>query len=397
MKTRDGHLPTLIACFAHFDVCFMLWVLIGALGAFIFDGTHVDAAMKGLVVGVPVLTGSLLRIPLGVLSDRVGGRRIGLALLLFLFAPLSLAWRADGSLPTLLAIGLMLGTAGASFAVVLPLASRWYSAERQGLVMGIAAAGNSGTVLANIFAPRLAAAFGWHAVFGLAMIPLAAALLVFFLLARDAPGQVTTRSMTEYFATIGHPDARWLCFFYAITFGGYVGMSSFLPVFLRDQFAMTPVNAGSLTAIAAFAGSFSRPLGGYLADRFGGARLLQGVLLAVGAAYLMMSRLPAFAVAAPLIVAIMIALGLGNGVVFQLVPQRFRRHIGSVTGVIGAVGGIGGFLLPMLLGAMKQGLGSYGVAFAVLATLAAAGAVSIWSLQRPERERSWNRGLVPES
>jgi NNP family nitrate/nitrite transporter-like MFS transporter len=344
-----------------------------------------------------VLTGSLLRVPLGVLGDRIGGRRIGLALLLFLFAPLSLAWRGEGSLTTLLGVGLMLGTAGASFAVVLPLASRWYSAERQGLVMGIAAAGNSGTVLANIFAPRLANVFGWHTVFGLAMIPLAAALLVFFVLAKDAPGKTTTRSMNEYLATIGHTDARWFCFFYAITFGGYVGMSSFLPVFLRDQFGLTPVNAGSLTALAAFAGSLSRPIGGYLADRLGGARVLQGVLIVIALAYVTMATLPALGVMGPLIVSTMIALGLGNGVVFQLVPQRFARDIGSVTGLIGAVGGIGGFVLPMLLGSMKQGFGSYGGAFAVLAIVATTGALSIWALQRPEREGSWTRSLVAEN
>ena len=152
----EGHTPTLIACFLHFDVCFMLWVLIGALGPFVFDGTHVQAGLKGLLIGVPILTGSLLRVPLGVLSDRYGGRHVALALLVFLFAPLSLAWLAPSGLGTLLPVSLMLGSAGASFAVVLPLASRWYPAERQGLVMGIAAAGNSGTVIANMFAPRLA-------------------------------------------------------------------------------------------------------------------------------------------------------------------------------------------------------------------------------------------------
>ena len=389
MKARDGHLPTLIACFAHFDVCFMLWVLIGALGAFIFDGTHVDAAMKGLVVGVPILTGSLLRVPLGMLGDRIGGRRIGLALLVFLIVPLTLAWQGPGSLGMLIAIGLMLGTAGASFAVVLPLASRWYSAERQGLVMGIAAAGNSGTVLANVFAPRLANIFGWHGVFGLALIPLGVAIVLFFLLARDAPGQTTSRSMNEYLAIIGHSDARWFCFFYAITFGGYVGLSSFLPVFLRDQFAMSPVNAGSLTALAAFAGSFSRPIGGYLADRIGGARVLQRVLVAIALAYAAISTLPGLNVLGPIVVVTMIALGLGNGVVFQLVPQRFRSDIGSVTGLIGAVGGVGGFLLPTLLGAMRQGTGSYGAAFAVLAIVASCSALALRALQRPEREGSW--------
>ena len=281
----DGNLPTLVACFAHFDVCFMLWVLVGAMGAFIFDGSGIDAGLKGLIVGLPILTGSLLRIPLGLLSDRFGGRRVGLALLVFLACPLTIGWLAPSTLPVLLITGLLLGTAGASFAIVLPLASRWYPPERQGLVMGIAAAGNSGTVLANLLAPRLATTVGWHNVFGLALVPLGAVLCLFWLMAKDAPGRAAIRTPREYLAAIAHPDTWWFCFFYSITFGGYVGLSSFLPVFLRDQFSVSPVTAGSLTAAAAFAGSLSRPLGGYVADRLGGARVLQRVLLAIGAAY----------------------------------------------------------------------------------------------------------------
>ena len=179
-----GHLPTLVACFLHFDVCFMLWVLIGALGPFIFDGTQVQAGLKGLLIGMPILTGSLLRVPLGgMLSDRFGGRRVALLLLTFLFAPLLLAWLGPAGIGTLVPASLMLGGAGASFAVVLPLASRWYPAERQGLVMGIAAAGNSGTVLADLFAPRIAAWVGWQNVFGVALIPLGLVLVLFVLLA----------------------------------------------------------------------------------------------------------------------------------------------------------------------------------------------------------------------
>lgn len=379
---RDGHTPTLIACFAHFDVCFMLWVLIGALSATIFDGTHMDAALKGLVVGIPILMGSSLRVPLGLLSDRLGGRSVGLALLLFLYVPLTLAWRGPATIATLITTGVMLGCAGASFAIVLPLASRWYSKERQGLVMGIAAAGNSGTVIANMFAPRLAKAFGWQAVFGLALVPLTVALLIFAFAAKDAPGRAAIRSAREYFAAVSHPDTRWFCFFYSITFGGYVGLSSFLPVFLRDQYGMSAVNAGSLTALAAFAGSFSRPLGGYLADRLGGAAMLRRLLFGIALAYAAIASLPALSAVAPVLVLTMIGLGLGNGVVFQLVPQRFHKEIGSVTGLIGAVGGIGGFLLPTLLGSVKQFAGSYAAGFVVLAAVAVLGGVSIRSLHR---------------
>src|SRR6185436_9092137 len=146
-----GHLPTLIACFLHFDLSFMLWVLLGALGVFVAEDLGLSAAEKGLVVALPLLTGSLLRIPVGFASDRFGGKRVALCLLALVGLALVVAWRGAG---------------GASFAVALPLASRWYPPERQGLVMGIAAAGNSGTVLTNLIAPALATVVGWRGVFG---------------------------------------------------------------------------------------------------------------------------------------------------------------------------------------------------------------------------------------
>lgn len=383
-----GHLPTLIACFLHFDICFMLWVLIGALGPFVFDGTQVQAGLKGLLIGVPILTGSLLRVPLGILSDRFGGRRVAIALLSFLFVPLSLAWLAPAGVGTLVPVSFMLGTAGASFAVVLPLASRWYPADRQGLVMGIAAAGNSGTVIANIFAPRLAQVFGWQNVFGIALVPLAIAFVLFIVLAKEAPTRVGIKSGRDYRTALSDPDAAWLCAYYCVTFGGYVGLSSFLPVFLHDQFDLTPVVAGSVTAAAAFAGSFSRPLGGYIADRVGGAAMLQGLFAAIGMAYLVVAGAPTISIAAPAIMLTMIALGLGNGVVFQLVPLRFPQEIGIVTGLVGAAGGVGGFLLPTVLGGVKQASGSFAPAFVLLA-ICAFGAGLALRARQAAIEGSW--------
>jgi NNP family nitrate/nitrite transporter-like MFS transporter len=391
---ETGHLPTLLACFAHFDVCFMLWVLIGALGAFIFDGTAVDTALKGLLVGMPILMGSLLRVPLGLLSDRIGGRRVGLGLLLFLVIPLALAWLAPSGLTTLVVVGLTLGAAGSSFAIVLPMASRWYPSDRQGLVMGIAAAGNSGTVLANVFAPRLANVMGWHNVFGLALVPLAAVLVLFFVAAKDAPGRPGIRTPREFVTAVAHADTAWLCFFYSVTFGGYVGLSSFLPILLRDQFAVSPVNAGLLTAMAAFAGSAARPFGGYLADRIGGVPLLQRLLVVIALVYAALAALPPFGLALVCIVVTMICLGLGNGAVFQLVPLRFSQEVGSITGVVGAVGGIGGFLLPTILGAARQSSGSYAGGFVALALLAMVAGVSLSMLRRPARRDSWAASLA---
>lgn len=374
-QEASGHLPTLIAAFLHFDLSFMLWVLLGALGIYIAESAKLNAAEKGLLVAVPILSGSLLRVPLGLLSDRFGSKRVGTVILVVLFLPLTLGWLAGNTLPTLLAVGLLLGTAGASFAVALPLASRWYPPQRQGLVMGIAAAGNSGTAIANLLAPRLANLVGWHNVLALAMLPLALVLVAFVLLAKDSPSQIKGQPITRYLAALKRRDMWWFCIFYSITFGGYVGLSSFLPLFLRDQYHVTPVTAGYLTALAAFTGSGLRPLGGWLADKVGGVRILLVLLTAICSLYALISQLPVLPLMMTLLVTCVACLGLGNGAVFQLVPQRFQVEIGVATGVVGALGGLGGFFLPMLLGNIKQLSGSFGTGFLVLASLALGAAV----------------------
>jgi len=381
--TPNGHTPTLVAAFVHFDVSFMLWVLLGALGIFVAESLRLTPSQKGLVVAVPILSGSLLRIPLGAASDRFGAKRVGLASLAFLFLPLLLGWQFGNSLPRLLAIGLMLGSAGASFAVALPLASRWYPPERQGLVLGIAAAGNGGTVIANLAAPRLATHYGWPTVLALATIPLAAALAAFALLAREAPGRRPARGRGVYREVSGTTDLWWYCAFYGVTFGGYVGLSGFLPLFLRDQYAVTPVTAGALTALAAVVGSGLRPVGGWLADRLGGTRLLATLLGGAALAYAALGALPPLTVAVPVLTLGMACLGMGNGAVFQLVPQSFRARIGVATGIVGALGGVGGFALPLLLGAMKQATGSFALGFSVLAAVAATALVALRAVFAP--------------
>jgi NNP family nitrate/nitrite transporter-like MFS transporter len=368
-----GHWPTLVACFLHFDLSFMLWVLLGALGIYISESVGLSAAEKGLVVAIPILSGSLLRVPLGLLSDRIGGRKVGVWILAFLFIPLAWGWQSRAELSELMAIGLMLGVAGASFAVALPLASRWYSTERQGLVMGIAAAGNSGTVITNLCAPLLADMVGWQNVLGLAMLPLALVLVAFMLMARDNPASGTGQPVKNYLAVLREGDLWWFCFFYSITFGGYVGLSSFLPLFFRDQYGLNPASAGYLTAAAAFVGSSIRPIGGYLADRFGGVRLLSLLMAGIVAVYLLGAALPGLVEMSVVLVVGMGCLGLGNGAIFQLVPRRFAKEIGVATGVVGAIGGIGGFMLPMLLGNVKQVTGSYSAGFVTLAAFAFGG------------------------
>lgn len=395
-----GHTPTLIASFLHFDLSFMLWVMFGALGNYIADEAGLSSFQKAFVVAVPILTGSLLRIPLGILGDRIGGRRVGITMLAFLFLPLTLAWQFGASMPALIPIGLMLGTAGASFAVALPLASKWYPAERQGLVMGIAAAGNSGTVIANLAAPRLAGLVGWHNVLGLAMIPLLVVLVAFTLMTKDKPGAQVKTPVRSYASLVKQSDLWWFCLIYSVTFGGYVGLGSFLPIFFRDQYQVSKVEAGYLTALAAFTGSAIRPLGGYLADRLGGTRMLAVLLVAIGALYMLCAGLPTLWMMVSIIVVLMACLGLGNGATFQAVPQRFRQQIGVATGIVGAIGGVGGFLLPITLGSLKSTTGSFGLGYVALAGLALGSALLLRVLlvARQDWKAQWRSAprTVPE-
>ena len=266
-----------------------------------------------------------------------------------------------------LAVGLLLGVAGASFAAALPLASAWYPPEYQGLAMGIAGAGNSGTLLATLFAPRLAQAFGWPNAFALAMVPVALVLVLYSFMAKDSPKRPPRPAWRDYVAVFREADTGWFCFFYCFTFGGFVGLASFLTLFFHDQYHLPKVRAGDFTTIVVIAGSFLRPVGGWLSDRIGGYRLLLGLLAGVGCCLAAISSLPALPVVVPLLFLCMGMLGMGNGAVFQLVPQRFAKQVGVVTGLVGAAGGFGGFLLPSLLGAIKDRTGEYGVGLLVFA------------------------------
>ncbi|TCS10041.1 nitrate/nitrite transporter [Caulobacter sp. BK020] len=387
MISRDflkaGHAPTLFAAFLYFDLSFMVWVILGPLGVAIAKDFHLDPAQKGLMVAVPVLAGAVLRLVNGVLVDRIGPKKTGMVGQLVVLTGLALAWSLGvHNYHQVLALGLVLGVAGASFAVALPLASRWYPQEHQGLALGIAGAGNSGTALAALFAPILAKTFGWQNVIGMAAIPLAIAFVVYMLLAKDAPEQPAPKKLAEYLDVLKVPDAWWLMLLYAVTFGGFVGLASSLTIYFNAEYGLSPVTAGFFTAGCVFAGSFIRPVGGALADRFGGVRTLS-VVFALAAAGLATAsfQMPSAYVALAVLMFSMLALGAGNGAVFQLAPQRFRREIGVMTGLIGMTGGVGGFYLASSLGMAKKLTGSYQVGFLGFAALAVFALVALHSLK----------------
>jgi NNP family nitrate/nitrite transporter-like MFS transporter len=379
---KAGHTPTLLSAFLYFDLSFMVWVILGPLGVAIAKEFHLHPAQKGLMVAAPVLSGAVLRLVMGVLVDHIGPRRTGLIAQLIVMGGLGVAWFLGiHSYDQVLMLGLVLGVAGASFAIALPLASRWYPPEHQGLALGIAGAGNSGTALAALFAPGLAQAFGWSNVIGLAALPLAVAFVVYLLFAKDAPNSPQPKRLADYLAVLRTPDAWWLMALYGVTFGGFVGLSSSLTIYFNAEYGLPAVTAGFFTAACVFAGSFIRPVGGALADRFGGVRTLTVVyvLAALGLALASFQQ-PSPYLALGILMFSMIALGAGNGAVFQLAPQRFGKEIGVVTGLVGMTGGIGGFYLAASLGWAKQATGSYQaglLAFAALALLALAGLTGV--------------------
>ncbi|MBV8554859.1 MAG: NarK/NasA family nitrate transporter [Planctomycetaceae bacterium] len=375
---RAGHLPTLGCALLYFTISCMAWMMVGALAnSIIPDLGHLSDSRKGLMVAVPLLGGSLLRLVLGPLADHIGARKTAMLGLALTVIPLLMGWLWADSYPKVLLLGLMLGVAGASFAAALPLASRWYPPQFQGLVLGIAGAGNGGTALATLLGLWVAATWGWHAAFGLALIPVLATLALFALLAKDSPSHPAPKTLADYAAVLRIADAGWFCLFYAITFGGFVGLVSFLGIFFRDQYALTKVQAGAFVTLCAISGSLIRPLGGYLSDRFGGVRVLLLLYLGVAATMAGVSSMPPLVPCTLMLATGLVLMGMGNGAVFQLVPQRFPEEIGVITGIVGAAGGFGGFILPTLLGILRQWTHSYSGGFLAFALIGSTGAVAL--------------------
>ena len=373
---------TLFAAFFHFDVSFMVWVLLGPLALFIARDLDLSIAQKAFLVSIPPLGGAFFRIIVGYLSDQFGAKRVGVWSMGVTLLPLCIGWIAGSSYGMMLAVGFLLGIAGASFAVSLPLASRWYPPEKQGIAMGIAGAGNSGTVLSTFFAPMLAAKYGWHATLGFATLPVLVAFAVFVFMASDSPTQPAPKKLADYTRVLTMADTWWFCFFYSITFGGFLGFISYLAVYFNTAYGVNMVAVGGIVAIAALAGSAFRPVGGYIADRLGGVAVLRVVFVAFAVLSFGIAASPSLAFGELLVFAAVGFLGAGNGAVFQIVPQRFPKEIGIITGIVGAAGGLGGFYLPNLLGILRANTGTFASGFVTFGILSMIGAVAITLMGR---------------
>jgi MFS transporter, NNP family, nitrate/nitrite transporter len=390
---QAGHWPTLLAAFLYFDVSFMVWVMLGPLSLYLTNDLGLPVSEKFTIVSIPILSGAFFRIILGSMSDHLGPKRTGL--LAQVLVILGLAYVFAFGLHSKLEVeflGVLLGIAGASFAVALPQASRWYPPRYQGVVMGIAGAGNMGVVLDSMIVPWLSEHFGWQAVFGFLLIPLVSVLFLYAWLVKDAPDRRAPVTLKNYATVLMDPDTWWFMFFYAITFGGFVGLGNALPLYFTNWYHVSGIAAGMMVALVVFAGSMFRPVGGYLADRVGGIRSLQYLFVIVSLSYLAISfmpegpapiqagdakvagwgllELPAVAWGSVAIFfAGTLALGMGNGSVFQLVPLRFRQEIGVITGLVGCAGGIGGFFLAKTMGISWELQHSFALGFSVFAGL----------------------------
>ncbi|TKS62525.1 MAG: Nitrate/nitrite transporter narK [Nitrospira sp.] len=359
-----GHWPSVIGAWLHLTVSFMVWLLMGALSLTLAQDFHLSQTDTALVVALPLLSGALLRVVAGWSSDWYGAKPTGVLILMGELAVVLWGWLGIHSYVELLLVAALLGIGGASFAVTLPLAGRTYPAAHQGWVLGIVASGNVGTVLILFAAPRIAATGGgWHDVFGWMILPLVFALAVFVFLVRDDRQSRRAERDTHWWHTVAvmtrHPKAYWLCGLYAVTFGGFVGFCSILPLFFYEQYHVDGIAAGSIVALCGLVGSLIRPLGGYAADRIGGLRTLILALPLIVGIVAVLGEFTDVHVAVVLTVVAVGAMGVGNGVILQLASEWFPKQIGLASGVVGAAGGIGGFLLPLWLGTLKEVTGSY--------------------------------------
>jgi MFS transporter, NNP family, nitrate/nitrite transporter len=365
---KSGHPPTLLSAFLYFDFSFAVWVLNGAMGPFISDQFHLTPAQIGMMVSIPTLAGALMRFPLGVLSQYIGRKNAATVEMSAIIVALLYGYFFVHTFHDVIAMGVLLGIAGASFGVALSLGSGWFPKQYKGLAMGIAGAGNSGTALAALFAPRLAQHFGWQSVYGFAALMMLLPLATMIFLAKEPP-DIEHQSLRQHLSCLFEKDGWAFNLIYVITFGGFLGLATFLPSFFYSQFHVSKVQAGTLTVLATFTGSLTRVVGGWFADRIGGITTLSVVFLIAIAGLMGLLSSPPLMVTTLFFMLCFAALGAGNGATFQLVPLRWSLTTAVAGGMIGEIGALGGSILPNLLGQSKQHTGSYAAGFLAYAAL----------------------------
>ena len=365
MKQQQASARTQLALgTGAFALCFAVFGSLSAMMPILSKQMHLSAVQKSIAVALPVLLGSLGRIPLGMLTDRLGGRSVFTAVMILSIVPAFLMGGVQ-DYTHLLIYGFLIGIGLASFSVGVGFVSGWYVAERQGFALGVYGAGNIGQSLAAFGAPLITAAYGFRWGFWTFGLLLAVWLVVFAFAARNAPRRGAAKSFGETVRPLSDRRSWILSLYYFLTFGGFVAMAIYLPIFLTEMFHLTPQDAGLRTAGFVVLATTMRPIGGVLADRVGGRRILKWVFPFTGVMALFMAcpLMATFTVGA---LGVAAAIGMGNGAVFKLVPEYFPGSVGSVTGLVGAAGGLGGFFPPLVLGFVKQETGTFFPGFIML-------------------------------
>lgn len=381
-----GNTRALVLATLAFTVSFYAWSMMGPLGPDLQDLLDLSEVQLAMMIAVPVLMGSLMRIPLGILTDRIGGRRVFTGLLAFTLLPLAALAVWHESFASVIAFGFVLGFAGASFAVGVPFVSKWYPRERQGMALGLYGIGMGGTVLGALTAPRIADRWGLTAPFVVAMVLVAAMAVVFWLLARDAPVAPPPRTggMLAPLRIFRDKPAAWApTFYYFLVFGGFVAMFAYLPKLLHGVHGLDKPDAAARAAGFALVAVIARPVGGWLADKVGAATILRISFTAT--AILAALLAPLYDEMVPLTIcclSLAAAFGLGTGAVFKQVAHDFPEAVGAVTGVVGAAGGLGGFFPPLVMAWVKSATGEYTLGFVALSATAVAALIVLHMMSR---------------
>lgn len=394
-----GSTRALVLATAAFFTCFYVWALFGPLSPTIQHDLKLSEVEVGWLVAIPVVLGSLMRVPMGVLTDRYGARTTFPLLMGFSALPLLAIALWHGSFAVLVVFGFLLGFAGSSFAVGIPYVSRWFPKERQGFALGVYGMGMGGTVLTALTTPTLAQVWGLSVPFVVGAVLVVVVGAGFWALSKEPPTpRPALTSLAAPFQVFRTAARAWaLTFFYFLAFGGFVAMFLYLPKLLVGVHHLTKADAGARAAGFALLAVLARPLGGYLSDRFGARQVLivsftGTTILAVGLAF-GYANIVALTICC-LTMAVMF--GLGTGAVFKLVAAEFPGQVGAVTGVVGAAGGLGGFFPPLVMAGVKSITGSYTLGFALLALTAAVCLVVVWNLGRNQEEAlEWRQSPSP--
>ena len=368
---KSGHSPTLFAAFLYFSFSCCIWVLNGAMAPFISETFNLSPAQKGLMLSIPIIAGALMRFPLGILSQYIGRKNATLVEMAMIAVAMLFGFFFVKSFNDLLAMGVLLGIAGASFGVALSLGAGSFPPKYKGLAMGLVGAGNVGTAVSVLIAPPLAQAFGWVAVYGIAAAAICIPMIVMIVFAKEPDDLDKHASFKQHIACLYEKDGWAFSLIYAVTFGGFIGLATFLPTYYYDQFSVSKVQAGQLTMLAAFMGAALRVFGGWISDHWGGINTLSVVLVTVAVTLTLCGLAGGSLVTTTLLVMLCFAaLGAGNGALFQLVPLRWPLATAVAGSMIGEIGALGGGLVPSAMGLSKQYAGSYAWGFILFAGLA---------------------------